>query len=84
MDASPKNMRVTDSIKIEEILSIYGHPTFQEVGSKLFRVPWLVLHHQSDIVTRLQYDSILAEGVGDEMMKGYRMRTQELKLSQEY
>lgn len=80
------NMRVTDSInliKIEEILSIYGHPTVQEVGSKLFRVPWLVLHHQSDIATRIKFDSILREAVGDEMMKGYRMRTQELKLSQE-
>ncbi len=70
-------------IKIETLLNTQGYPSFHEVGRALHKVPWLVLHHQSDIVTRLQYDSILAEGVGDEMMKGYRMRTQELKLSQE-
>ena len=78
-----KAIKKLDSInlsKIEFIFKEYGYPKADQVGYELISVPWLVLHHQSDIDVRDKYQKIIEENVGDGLLKTYNWRSNNIRL----
>lgn len=76
-----------DSLNLAKIdrLIANGYPQIEQVGYELTLVPWLVLHHQAEIDTRLKYQDVLqAAADRGELTQGlvdtYNKRTATIQL----
>ncbi len=66
-------------MKIEAIFKKYGYPQKELVGYELTGVPWLVLHHQSDLKIRDKYQKLIEENVSAGMLKTYNWRSNNIR-----
>jgi len=77
-----RQVKILDSInliKIEKLLSEKGYPTKEKVGYDKLIVPWLVLHHQSDLSVRNKYQKLVEENCGKGLIKTYKWRSENIR-----
>lgn len=77
---------IIDSInlyKIEKIINQFGYPNKTMVGYDLVIVPWLVIHHQSNIEIRDKYQELLEANTSTGLKEAFNWRSENIRLDNE-